>query len=326
MILDIQTTYERALRHPLSSPPSERSEQEAALLRTILYYDVFAYPLRVEEMLQFVAIWGIGKEEAEETLWEMRREKIVDCCDGYWFVAARGSAIVERRRAMEIEGERMWRIARRIGGVMKRVPFVRGVFISGQLCHYVADAESDIDYFIVTAPGRLWIARTLMVLFRRTILLNNRKYFCVNYFVSEENLTVRERNLYVACETVSVKPLWNRELYAEFARRNRWVRNYYPAFDIDAAELRAGVPEGRSALQRLLERLIPTGWADALDTRLMEMTRRFWRRKFPDRDPELYAVHLRCDPDESRAHPSDVGAEILHRYRAGLSAHGLSEV
>src|SRR5688572_13268969 len=115
MILDIQTTYERSLPHPLSSPPPERSEQEAALLRTILYYDVFAYPLRVEEMLQFVAIPGIDKAEAEETLWEMRHEKIVDCCDGYWFVAARGSAIVERRRAMEIEGERMWRIARRVG-------------------------------------------------------------------------------------------------------------------------------------------------------------------------------------------------------------------
>ena len=71
---------------------------------------------------------------------------------------------------------------------MRLIPYVRGVFISGQLSRYIADQKSDIDYFIVTEPERLWIVRTLFVLFRRTFLLNNRKYFCTNYYVTTEKL------------------------------------------------------------------------------------------------------------------------------------------
>src|SRR5947207_638283 len=60
------------------------------------------------------------------------------------------------------------RIARFMTLIIKRFPFVRGVFLSGDLSKGVAHADSDIDYVIVTAPHRLWICRSMLVLFKKT--------------------------------------------------------------------------------------------------------------------------------------------------------------
>lgn len=44
------------------------------------------------------------------------------------------------------------------------IPGLRMVAISNSLAMYATHRESDIDLFIITAPHRLWIVRTLVLL------------------------------------------------------------------------------------------------------------------------------------------------------------------
>jgi hypothetical protein len=218
---------------------------------------------------------------------------------------------------------KMWRVARFMTLLISHVPFVRGIFISGQLCRYIADEKSDIDYFIVTEPNHLWIVRLALVLFRRVFLLNKRKYLCANYYITTDNLKIRERNAYVACEVASLKPIYNRDLFDRFMQENTWISDFYPNFSMERIEYRRGI-DRESMIRRFIEALTPTWLAKWIDLQLMETTRSFWRWKFPHHSSKAHSVSLRTCRNESRAHPNDISGVILARYAEGLRRYGLS--
>lgn len=304
-------------RHPVFLHPLQEP-----VISVLAYYDMFRYPLTSEEIFTFLPCHGADELELEGALHHFALDGLLGVSDGHYFLPHRGGDVVDRRFEMQERGEGMWRIARFVGRMMSRVPFVRGVFISGQLCRYIADKGSDIDFFIVTDPGRLWIVRTFFVLLRRTLLFNSRKYLCTNYFVSTENLEIRERNQYVACEVASLKPLVNRGLFEKFLQRNRWVRDFYPNYTPARMDLRPGI-DSRSRLQSLLEALVPGRLADRLDTWLMERTAAFWRRKYPDFSDESYEKSLRTRRDESRAHANDQSPIVLRAWHETLRRYGI---
>lgn len=292
------------------------------VLRTLAYYDLFDYPLTTSEVYTFLPVGNIQEEALSAALHAMAMEGVIREANGYWFLPHRSKLSVERRIEMEIHGQKMWKMARRISMVMRHVPFVRGIFISGQLCRYIADRNSDIDYFVVTEPSRLWIVRCILVLFRRVVLLNNRKYFCVNYYVTSDNLKIQERNPYVACEVASVKPMFNRELFEEFMQENTWISDYFPNFSMSRIKILDGV-EKASRIQKKIELCLPNKIALWLDIRLMKLTRAFWQRKFPTHSQRAHEISLRTRRNESRAHPNDVSAIILQKYYEGLRRYGV---
>lgn len=306
-------------------PLSVATATGEAILRVLLYYDIFQYPLSPAEILTFCGSTGYTQEEIEAELILLSEQGFVRCHEGYWYMQHQEQDVVERRLRMEERGAHMWKIARRFGRLMRMFPFVRGVFISGQLSRYIADEESDIDYFVVTDPGRLWIVRTLFVLFRRTVLLNNRKFFCTNYYVTTDNLYIREHNIYTACEIASLKPLWNRELFETLQDENAWITEFYPHFSLNRMELKEGVSERTSVVQKLLESLIPATIANRLDKRFMHTTRTFLQQKFPGRSQFTYEHSLRCTPRESRAHPNDQAKIVLKKYNEQLRFYGIPE-
>lgn len=292
------------------------------VLRTLAYYDLFDYPLTTSEVYTFLPVGDIQEEELSIALCAMATEGIIKNVQGYWFLPHRSRSSVDRRIEMEVLGKKMWKTARFMANIMRHIPFVRGVFISGQLCRYIADRNSDVDYFVVTAPNRLWIVRFLLVMFRRTILLNNRKYFCANYYVTSNNLKIQERNPYVACEVASVKPIFNRELFEEFMQDNTWISDYFPNFSMSRIEIREGVKKN-SMIQKVFESCIPNKLATWIDARLMNLTRMFWQRKFPNHSQRAHEISFRTRPNESRAHPNDVSAIILQRYYEVLRRYGV---
>ncbi len=307
--------------------PDRRSRSaesiEDAILRALIYYDLFDYPLTTDEIERYLDIPISDRRPLLQRLNALDRKGVIVETDGFWSLAGREEKTSLRRPAMERRGVRLWGVAEQIGRIIRLVPFVRGVMISGGLSRYVADERSDIDYFIVTAPGRLWIARTLLVLFRRTLLLNRRTWLCTNYFVTEDNLAIRERTLYAACETASVRPLWNRGLYNRFVAENGWIETFYPNHSPPPELFMSGLPEKRSLVQRLLEQILPSSIWDRCDRRAMERTRKHWERKYPDMPEKIRAHALRSTPDESRSHAGDYAPIVLERYRAALIAHNV---
>jgi hypothetical protein len=216
----------------------------------------------------------------------------------------------------------MWLGARAAAHVIKRFPFVRGIFVSGDLSKNVARPGSDVDFLILTEPGRLWIARTLLVLFKRVALFGSKKFFCVNSFAATDNMEIAERNVYQATEIAQLKPLFNTRLFERYIEANGWIREYFPNFD-PAVLWFPPSTERRSVLQRIAEipfSLLP---ARRIDDRIMRAMERYWTKRYPQFDGDTRARIFRCAPGESRAYAGNYQGKILAAYGEKLREFGV---
>jgi len=296
----------------LASPAIDERAKARAALRVLAYFDVFDHPLTVAELARFT---GQEEDEARDALAELLIAGTVRQHLGYWSLGdARGAALA--RIADEDRAQRRMPKALRMSALIARFPFVRAVFISGSLSKGRLDAEGDIDFFIITAPGRLWVARTMLVLFKKLFLLNSRRDFCVNYFIDTEHLTIEDRNRYTATEVVTLIPTYGNGTTEAFFARNAWAFDHYPhAVPPRSRE----VIIGHTRPKRFLERLLNGRIGAAFDAFCMQLTWRFWRFKFSDMDPRTFDLALRTRTYVSKHHPRNFQQRVLDAYQTKLT-------
>lgn len=203
------------------------SQTELAVIRLLSYYHIFHHPLTVREITERVQVKGIDRSEIEKTLESLVNTDAICEYGGYYFLND-SQSIVKRRQDGEGRAKRLMQTAHRMSKIIYAFPFVRAVLISGSLSKGSVPEDADIDYFIITKKNRLWIARTLLVLFKRAFLLGSKKYFCVNYFVDEDHLEIPDKNIFTATEVTTLIPLKGKELCQKFAETNAWYRELYP--------------------------------------------------------------------------------------------------
>jgi hypothetical protein len=118
--------------------------------------------------------------------------------------------------------------AMRYGAAIGRLPFVRMVALSGSLAAGNPAPGADYDYFIVTAPGRLWLCRALIILWLRGIYRRYGDTVCPNFLITSDHLELRAQNLYAAHELAQMLPLNGAAVYARLRRANPWAEVYLP--------------------------------------------------------------------------------------------------
>jgi hypothetical protein len=195
--------------------------------------------------------------------------------------------------------------------------------ISGSLSKDYADDRTDIDFFIITAPRRLWVARMLLVLFKRIFLLNSHKFFCVNYFVDEEHLEIEEKNLFTATELSTLLPIHGSELYHRFFGCNAWVREILPH---TREKIMKGGP-GRDVnglLKRLMENALSSNIGYWLEEKFMRLTQLRWRRRYGKRlSSDDFAIAFKSKDYVSKNHPDNFQRKVMERYQLKLEEFAL---
>jgi hypothetical protein len=202
-------------------------------------------------------------------------------------------------------------------------PYIRGVFISGSLSKHCMSADSDIDFFIVTEPGRLWLARTLLVFFKKIFLFNSHKYFCVNYFVDAAHLEIEEKNLFTATETVTLLPMYGREQYESFVLANTWAHDFLPH---SPQRPNDGTPPQRRGFFKKTAEYLFNGWLGGwLDEQAMRLTVGHWRRKFRHFDDDTFDGAFKSRRHVSKHHPLYFQRSVLEQFERRLGAFRAAE-
>jgi predicted nucleotidyltransferase len=297
------------------------------ILRTLLYYDIFRHPLNREEIYSFFPENSITREEINSSLAELTAggQSEIGELEGYYYLKP-NAAYVQARLEKEKYSASMWKTAYRVTHIIKRFPFVRSVIATGSLSKNSSDSKSDLDFMVITAPRRLWVARTLLMLFKKTVLLNSKKYFCVNYFIASDNMVIEERNIYTATEIVTLKATYNTGLLEEFLQKNLWVTDFFPNYTPSDASLhKAGckVNNNHSIGQKMLELFFPGRPGDKLDDYLRQMTKRHWKKKYAHLAEAERNFRLKSTKTESKAHPHSVQKTILAMYEEKLKKYDL---
>lgn len=293
---------------------------ERAIWRVLLYFEIFHYPLTAEEVFAYLDVREADPGTMAEMLRVMAAEGRIFHFDGF-FQSQNDPAWVRRRLDCNRRAEAFLPIARRMARFIGGFPFIRAVFVSGSLSKHCMNADSDIDFFLIVAPGRLWLARTMLVFFKKIFLFNSHKYFCVNYFIDTEHLEIEEKNRFTATETVTLLPMYGREWFEGFHAANGWTRDFYPHFPLRPNT--ATPPHRRGLRKRTLEWLFGARPGDWLDRRAMRLTIGYWRRKFRHLETHDFAVAFKSHRHVSKHHPLYFQKKVLDAFAARLASLGI---
>jgi hypothetical protein len=167
-------------------------------------------------------------------------------------------------------------------------------------------SDGDIDYLVVTEPGRLWLCRALIVGLVRAAALRGIE-LCPNYFLSERALVLDERNLFTAHEVTQMVPLAGMATYQHMRDLNRWTFAFLPNADNSPRRL-ATVEPSASRTRRVVESALASRACGPLER--WEMHRKV--RKLGIRGNGH--AEAAFGPDWCKGHFGDHGQATLARY------------
>jgi hypothetical protein len=239
----------------LKTPPvaQGKTELQAAVLRTLAYSDVFDYPLTVGEVQQFLIGEKAEVSQVEQAL-DQLGERLARQGD---LIALSGRealfAVRERRNRL---ASQLWPRARWFGRRIGGLPFVRMVAVTGALASDNVEEGADLDYFIVTRPGYLWVTRAMILALDRPAGWFGRARLCPNFIVSEDKLALDERDMFAAQELARMVPLSGWDVYRRMRAENVWSGQYLP--NASGTPQDANIDRA-SALKRLGEAMLVNG-------------------------------------------------------------------
>lgn len=289
-----------------------RSDHARAVLATVLYYDIFDYPLTPAEVLRF------GHATADRLPLTLADTQIENAGwvthAGVLFLPGR-AGLPARRKALALSSARKFQRAQRVAGYLQSLPFVRFIGVTGSLAMQCAAPEDDIDFLIVTAADRVWLTRALVLSLLWVLGVkradneaqHHPNKICANIFVAEDGLTFPDQSLFIAHEFCQMVPLWGQACYTRFVAANAWVREFLPHWSPTAT------PTGDHSVWRAVQRLgewLLAPWAAGLE----RWAERQQRHRIQRKHAHGHNPNVRLAPRQLRFHPRDLAPWVAQTY------------
>ena len=203
-------------------------ELKSGEISSIIYHNIFNYPLTPSELIK----WKLKPQI------KLKRKVAVLKKEDFYFLKGKGE-IIEKRLQNKKYSKNKLIIARKAASVLKTIPTIKLVALTGALAMNNADKNSDIDLLIITKNKTLWTTRliTYLVLLIYGIKVRKPKdddqkdKLCLNMWLDENDLvwSKKDRNMYSAHEIGQIVPLINRdEIYERLLNQNIWILDYWP--------------------------------------------------------------------------------------------------
>jgi hypothetical protein len=303
-----------------NSPPSlqlpplnDAGDRERSIVATLLYFDLFAFPLRAEELVRFAHRAGMdghftAREVARESEWWSSR-------DGFWFLKGREQLIARRHELSQVT-PRKFAHARRWARLLQIIPGVRFVGITGSLAMQSAIADDDIDILIIAARGRLWLTRALVLSALWSLgvkrpddgRMEHPNQVCANIFLREDDLTIPDHNLFIAHEICQMQPLLGPGIYARFLNANAWTRNFLPQWEPATPQW-----EDRRPL-RMVQRSFEIALGGPIRVSLERELERRQLARIHHKHARGHNVGIKLSPTQLRFHPRDLSQHIITAF------------
>lgn len=321
-------------------------ELKGNILATLAYYDVFDFPLKAEEvfnyLINFKHLYQNDETAKLDTLSYLRIEmvkkeldqlilnKTINYREGYFFLNDR-EYLVPLRQKREKIAKHKWQITRRTVRWLGLLPYVRAIFASGSLAMSNTDELSDLDVLIVVKRDRIWLARFL-ILGLLAMLGVRRKgsdqiapsKICSNHFITDKSLHIPLKSIYNAQTYSNLVPIYltDRKLIDEFKKENSWVLDYVfnwskinlePIIKLGVARMVTGV------FEKVLDFIVGNF--------LEKIVGNYQRQRIADnpitRQPNGRVVF---SDEQLEFHPHSIEKKIITKYSQGLVSLGLSDV
>lgn len=273
-----------------------------------MYYDVFQYPLTKKELFENTAVKATTIDFFNE-LEELVTQKYLKKINDFYLIPTSSIDIVERRVKGNELAEYMLTKAYELSRKIAKFPFMKGICISGGLSKNYYDDKSDIDYFVITKANRLWICRTLFVLYYKTLSQEKRKHLCLNYFISEADLVINDTNAFVATELAYLLPTINYSVYKALLEKNNWYKKYF-INKIESTDLNC-IETPEPWYKKIIELFFFGKFGNWIDDVLLNFTLNHWRKKYPQMSEEDFQLQFRSRKHVCKRHAQGYQNKVL---------------
>nr|WP_247672686.1 nucleotidyltransferase domain-containing protein [Aquimarina sp. MMG016] len=272
----------------------------------MLYFSIFKYPLSAKEIYLFSN--AATEKEITDELNYLQDKGVVSNSESYYFLDNNIQTVSRRMKGNKYAKSVMNKAVRK-GVFISKFPFVKAVGISGALSKNYHDEDSDVDFFIITEPKRLWIARTLLVLYKKVFLFNSRKFFCINYFISEDKLKIKEQNIFTATELLTLIPISGD--FDAFYESNQWVSKFLPNLKIGKKPLQGNIK--KNWVSNFIRYILNNKIGNSLDHFFLRITLKKWHLKFNHLSETDFKVAMKSTKDVSKHHPQNFQKKVIDR-------------
>lgn len=219
----------------MSMISSEHDNLEAAIIKTLVWFDLFNQVLTIGEIRKYLNLPASYFQVASAL--DRLRDK-TDSRYGFFFLSGR-SDLAERRLKQYNYFKRKIKRARLFARLISFWPSVLGVAVSNIIGDHNLKNEGDIDLLIISSPGRIWRCRfvcalTAKILGWRPNRLTKKDKICLSFYIASDRLDLSSQWLgpddyyFIHC-LAGLSPVYNyRDIWAEFYRSNSFLKECLP--------------------------------------------------------------------------------------------------
>lgn len=159
-----------------------------AIEEMAVFFDFFDYPLTRFELWDLLDR-RLGFSELGRRLDACR---FLEQRNGFYFLKGREKIVAERQKRHNYYRRKL-EIARSFSCLFGAFPFVRAIFLANTIGYGNLRDGSDIDFFIISSPRRIWLTRLFCtglakLLNRRPTENDKRDKLCLSFYISSDRL------------------------------------------------------------------------------------------------------------------------------------------
>lgn len=211
-----------------------------AILKTIVFYDMFDCPLTPFEIWSYCEI-KCGLADIVEALSDF---KLLEEKSGFYFLHGREEIVKQRLRNYNYTNRKFKR-ALRVARLFKLIPWIKMIAVGNQMGANNLRDESDIDFFIITEPKRIWITRWFCAGITKLLKLRpqphkKRDTICLSFYITSDFMDTSKMmlpqkecpDIYFIHWLANLVAIYNKEnTYNEFINANSWIYDFLPNWE-----------------------------------------------------------------------------------------------
>ena len=273
---------------------------ERSILKVLTYFSPFSYPPTEQEVHMFISkkIKSASLSHYLKILEESNK-------------ITSKKMIGETRYALSINvfrgassklkyGKSLFAEAQSYLQMLRFIPSVKYLGISGSLSMKYISGESDIDIFVITARQTIWQTRFALLVYKHLLKVffpHIGKKLCFNLFFAEDGLCLRKNKQteYIGHELLQLKTIINKQLtYESLKSENRWIVKFFQNVHINTDREKASIKQSQKS------------YSESIIENMAKKVQKWWLKhkklKFDDFGAQVWFIQ---DDFELKMHKND---------------------
>jgi len=234
---------------------------EKSILKTILFFDIFEYPLTLIEVYKWLYQFdqtGINLSILSDFLTNLQATGKIENSQGFYFIAGQIKHVETRLKRYRIT-EAKFRIAVKAAWYLKFLPFIKLIAVCNNVGYNNCRLNSDIDFFIITAANRLWLTRLLVTTSLSILRLRRHGRFdvnriCLSFYLADSKLdlskiAITPQDPYLVYWLATLAPIYQpQNSYNKFIQANSWAFVNLKNWSVVSLSIRRSITDSRVSL------------------------------------------------------------------------------